>query len=123
MQLFRKLLIRTTSGPIWVMYDNECSFCFRITSLLKKFDYFDKIQLVDKNWSGDFPEEGRAMIQETVVVYEPSKKDLFYKSKAVSKILLCTPFGFSYAWILALPGLSNFFNRIYDFISKNRMRL
>lgn len=123
MQLFRKLIIRTTSGPFWVMYDNKCSFCYRITFLFKKFDYFDKIQWIDKSWSGEFPEEGRSMIKDTVVVYDPSNEKLYYKSKAVAKIIRCIPFGFTYAWILMLPGLSIFFDRIYDLISKNRVKL
>ena len=123
MELLRKLIIRTTSGPFWVMYDNECSFCYRITSLFKKVDFFDKIQWISKSWSGDFPEEGRVMIEESVVVYDPSKKELYYKSKAVAKIIRCVPFGFIFAWILVLPGFSVFFDRIYDLISKNRMKL
>ena len=63
------------------------------------------------------------MIEESVVVYDPSKKELYYKSKAVAKIIRCVPFGFIFAWILVLPGFSVFFDRIYDLISKNRMKL
>ena len=123
MQFLRKLIISTTDGPYWVMYDNECSFCYNLTSLFKKVDYFDKIQWIDKRWKGNFPEDGRNMIKETVVVYDPSKKELYYRSRAVSKIIKCIPFGFCIAWILILPGLSIFFDRIYDLISKNRMKL
>ena len=123
MQFFRKLIISTTDGPYWVMYDNECSFCYKLTSLFKRFDYFDKIQWIDKNWNGDFPADGRNMIKKTVVVYDPSKKELYYKSSAVSKIIKCIPLGFAISWVLILPGLSIIFDRIYDLISRNRMKL
>ena len=123
MQFFRKLIISTTDGPYWVMYDNECGFCYKITSLFKKFDYFDKIQWIDKTWKGEFPQQGRSMIGDTVVVYDPSTKKIYYKSRAVAKIIRCVPLGFMFAWILTLPGLSVLFDRIYDFVSRNRMKL
>ena len=87
MNFIRKLMIKTTRGPYWVMYDNECSFCYRITKRFKRFDIFDKIQLINKNWSGDFPSEGRKRIEDTVVVYNPIDDALYYKSEAISKII------------------------------------
>ena len=122
MNFIRKMINSTTSGPYWVMYDNKCGFCYRITRFFKFFDMFDKIQWVDKDWTGYFPDEGRAKIQETVVVFDPSNSRLYYKSKAVSKIILCIPFGFLFFWILLIPVLSIFFDWVYDRISENRMR-
>ena len=87
MNFIRKIINKTTSGPYWVMYDNECSFCYRITRFFKTFDMFDKIQWIDKDWKGSFPDEGRAKIKDTVVVFNPSNNKLYYKSKAVSKII------------------------------------
>jgi len=83
---------------------------------------FDKIQWVNKNFKGGFPDEGRAKIEKTVVVFDPSNQKLYYKSKAVSKIISCIPFGIFFFWILLLPGLAIFFDWIYDKISDNRMR-
>ena len=123
MNFIRKFMIKTTWGPYWVMYDNECSFCYRITKRFKKFDSFNKIQWIDKNWKGDFPSEGRGRIEETVVVYNPSGSKLYFKSEAVSKIMLCVPFGFLFAWVLRIPGLSIFFDWLYDKISNNRNRI
>jgi predicted DCC family thiol-disulfide oxidoreductase YuxK len=104
------------------MYDNECSFCYRITRFFKTFDMFDKIQWVDKDWEGFFPDEGRAKIQDTVVVFNPSNNKLYYKSVAVSKIISCIPFGVLFFWILRLPVLSIFFDMIYDWFSRNRKK-
>ena len=83
---------------------------------------FDKIQWVDKDWEGYFPDEGRSMIEKTVVVFNPANDRLYYKSNAVSRIILCIPFGFLFFWILLIPGLSIFFDWIYDRISENRMK-
>ena len=87
MNFIRKIVNKTTSGPYWVMYDSKCGFCYRITRFFKFFDIFDKIQWVDKDWTGYFPDEGRARIEETVVVFYPSNNQVYYKSKAVSKII------------------------------------
>ena len=122
MNFIRKIINKTTSGPYWVMYDNECSFCYRITRFFKSFDMFDKIQWVDRNWTGSFPDEGRSKIKDTVVVFNPSNNKLYYKSKAVSKIISCIPFGFLVFWVLRIPGLSIFFDWVYDWVSRNRMK-
>jgi len=123
MNFIRKIVNKTTSGPYWVMYDSKCGFCYRITRFFKFFDIFDKIQWVDKDWKGYFPDKGRARIEETVVVFNPSNNKVYYKSKAVSKIILCIPFGFLFFWILLIPVLSIFFDWLYDRISENRMKL
>ena len=123
MNFIRKFIIKTTRGPYWVMYDSQCGFCYRITKFFKRFDRFDKIQWIDKNWEGDFPLEGRNRISETVVVYNPSNKQLYFKSKAVSNIISCIPLGFLFSWFLRVPGLSIFFDWLYDRVSKNRMRI
>ena len=123
MNFIRKFIIKSTWGPYWVMYDNECGFCYRITKRFKWFDIFDKIQWIDKNWGGDFPEEGRSRIEETIVVYNPSDNQLYFKSEAISKIMLCVPLGFLFSWVLRVPGLSIFFDWLYDKVSKNRNQI
>ena len=123
MNFIRKVIIKSTWGPYWVMYDNECSLCYRITRFFKIFDLFDKIQWIDKDWEGDFPEKGRSKISKTIVLYNPIGKRLYFKSEAISKIMLCVPFGFLFSWILRVPGLSIFFDWIYDKVSENRMKI
>ena len=123
MNFIRKVIIKSTCGPYWVMYDNECSLCYRITRFFKFFDIFDKIQWINKDWEGDFPEEGRSRISKTIVLYNPIDKRLYFKSEAISKIMLCVPFGFLFSWILRVPGLSIFFDWVYDKVSENRMKI
>ena len=122
MNFIKKIINKTTSGPYWVMYDSKCGLCYRVTRFFKFFDIFDKIQWVDKNWKGHFPDEGRSKIEKTVVVYDPSNHKLYYKSRAVSKIVSCIPFGFLFFGVLSIPGLSIFFDWVYDKVSDNRMR-
>ena len=109
-----------TMGPYWVMYDNECSFCSRIMRTITRIDIFEKIQWIDKNWDGDFPEEGRLKISHTIVVFNPTDQKLFYKTDGIFRIVMCIPFGFSIAWILKVPILSIFFDYIYDWVSRTR---
>ena len=105
------------------MYDNECGLCYRITRFFKLFDFFDKIQWVSKDWKGDFPLEGREKVSKSVVVYNPSTKNIYIKSHAVAKIINCVPFGFLISWILRLPVLSYCFDKLYDIIAKNRNQI
>ena len=123
MNFILKIVNRTTSGPYWVMYDNECGLCYRITAFFKFFDVFNKIQWVDKKWDGDFPIEGKNEIHKTVVVYNPSINKLYFRSQAVSKIIGCIPLGFLFSWVFRIPGLSVLFDKIYDKVSENRMRI
>lgn len=102
------------------MYDNDCLFCCRIMKTISALDVFDKVQWVDKNWDGDFPEQGRLQITHTIVVYSPKGQKLYYKTDGVFRILMCIPFGFILAWILKIPILSIFFDYIYDWIARTR---
>ena len=123
MNFILKIMNCTTSGPYWVMYDSECGLCYRVTRFFKRFDIFNKIQWIDKDFKGDFPDRGRNRISETVVVYNPMDNKLYFKSHAVSKIISCIPFGVLFSWILRVPGLSIFFDWVYGRISINRMRI
>ena len=102
------------------MYDNDCLFCCRIMKIISALDIFDKVQWVDKNWDGDFPEKGRLQIAHTIVVYNPKGQKLYYKTDGVFRILMCIPFGFILAWILKIPILSIFFDYIYDWVARTR---
>ena len=59
MNFILKIMNCTTSGPYWVMYDSECGLCYRVTRFFKRFDIFNKIQWIDKDFKGDFPDRGR----------------------------------------------------------------
>ena len=122
MQVLQKIINKTTKGPYWVMYDNECSFCYLITRFFKRFDAFNKIQWVPKDWNGDFPSEYREKVEKTVIVYDPSLNCAYYKSEAVYKIITCIPFGSMIAWVLKIPFLLKYYDLVYDKISDNRKR-
>ena len=120
MRAISKIINRTTLGPYWVMYDNECSFCCQIMRVINYCDAFDKIQWIDKNWDGDFPNEGRIKIEQTIVVFNPVTNRLYYKTDGVFRILMCVPFGFLIAWIFKIPGLSSFFDYLYTRVANKR---
>ena len=120
MNFLYKIINKTTWGPFWVMYDNDCLFCCRIMKTISGLDIFDKVQWVDKNWDGDFHEQGRLQIAHTIVVYNPKGQKLYYKTDGVFRILMCIPFGFILAWILKIPILSIFFDYIYDWVARTR---
>ena len=120
MRLILKMINKTTLGPYWVMYDNECSFCCRIMKVINHLDAFEKIQWIDKNWDGDFPDEGRVKIAQTIVVFNPVTNRLYYKTDGVFRILMCVPFGFIFAWILKIPILSFCFDYLYDRVADRR---
>ena len=120
MNILYKIINKTTKGPYWVMYDNECSFCCKIMRSIHCLDLFSKIQWVDKDWGGDFPARGHLKISDTIVVFNPKGEKLYYKIDGVFRVLMCIPFGFCVAWILKIPILSIFFDYGYDWISRSR---
>ena len=120
MQVFQKIINKATSGPYWVMYDDKCTFCCLIMRFFKRLDIFNKVQWVPDDWDGDFPEEYKDKITQTVVVYDPSSNMAYYKSEAVYRIITCVPFGFIFAWTLRIPFFLRFYDRLYDKISRNR---
>jgi len=120
MRIVGKIINKITQGPYWVMYDNECQFCCRIMRVIHRLDTFNKIQWIDKNWDGRFPDEGRKNIAHTIVVFNPIDNKLYYKTSALFKILMCIPFGFLISWILKIPLLSNLFDYLYDKVASNR---
>ena len=123
MQALQKIINKTTSGPYWAMYDNKCNFCCLIMRFIKRLDAFNKIQWVSEDWDGNFPDQYRRHIDKTIVVYDPSSDLAYYRSEAVYKIIKCIPFGILFAWILRIPFLIRFYDRLYDKISNNRNRI
>ena len=123
MQLFQKIINKTTQGPYWVMYDNDCSFCSSIMRFFKRFDMFNKVQWVPKDWKGDFPDNYKQKISKTIVVYDPSSNLAYYRSEAVYKIIRCIPFGILFAWILKISFLIGFYDRVYDKVSNHRNKI
>ena len=69
MKFILKILNRTTCGPYWVMYDSECGLCYRVTRFFKRFDIFNKIQWIDKDFKGDFPDQGRNRINDSRISF------------------------------------------------------
>ena len=120
MEFIKKVFNKTTQGPFWVMYDNDCPFCCKMTYFFKKLDYFDKIQWVKKDFEGDFPKEALSKIDSTIVVYDPSKHEVFYHSEAVFKIISCLPLGLFFVGGLKIPGVLKVCDFYYKRISKNR---
>ena len=122
-RFLQKIMNKTTSGPYWVMYDNECGFCYSIVRFFRRLNWFNKIQWVSKDWDGNFPDQYKAHIDKTIVVYDPSSNKAYYRSEAIYKILTCIPLGFIFAWILRIPFLLSTYDRFYDKISDNRNKI
>ena len=123
MRFLQKIINKTTFGPYWVMYDNECGFCYSIVRFFRRLDSFDKVQWVSKDWDGDFPDQYKAPINQTIVVYDPLLNKAYYRSEAICKILTCIPFGCIFSWVLKVPFLIDFYDRVYDKISNNRNKI
>ena len=123
MEFIKKIINKTTCGPFWVMYDHECPLCCKVVSSFKKFDYFNKVQWLKKNFKGDFPKEAISQIDSTIVLYDPEKSQVFYRSEATFKIISCFPFGVFILWTLKIPGVLRICNFWYKKISNNRYHI
>ncbi|MAV64493.1 MAG: hypothetical protein CMG00_04800 [Candidatus Marinimicrobia bacterium] len=120
MNFIKKLIIKTSCGPLWAMYDNDCSFCSSVSDKFKKIDVFKKVQWVEKDFKGKFPEGYLNRIKSTIIVYDPLKDKGYYNSVAILKIMSCLPFGRFFLIFLRIPWMLKVFNFLYKIVSRNR---
>ena len=102
-----------------VFYDSDCGICFWIVRLLARLDLLQRLEL--RSNQGGLPEgvaEGRQ--QDTLIVLNVDTGRVYERAAAVAETLKGLPLGFSFAWVLRVPGLHLVFGVLYDLVARNR---
>ena len=115
---------RYTDKQLILFYDSDCGFCHYTIRIIKRLDVFNRI-VFDHAYSNNNlkPKEFKSLSNETIILYNPKKNQLWIRQQAFGKILSLLPLGFIISWIFFIPYISEIFGFIYDIIAKNRTKI
>jgi len=103
-----------------LFYDSDCGFCHYTVRIIKRLDIYNRITFADETYEGEKPPDYDKLNLETAILYEKESKKSWIKHRAFGKVLNLIPFGFVVGWIFFIPVISNIFEKVYDFVAKNR---
>lgn len=103
-------------------YDGGCGFCRRSTTILKRLDWFGRLDFVDQTTLSD---------QDLPVPREAALRGMPLRTRdgrmlvgfpAIRRALLVTPLGFFPAILMYLPLISKVAKMAYEHVAANRRR-
>ena len=106
-----------------LFYDSDCGFCHYTVRIIKRLDIYGRITFADNSYEGEKPNNYANLSLGTAILYENVSKKMWIKHQAFGKLIYLIPFGFLVSWIFFVPVVSNIFEKIYDFIAKNRTHI
>jgi predicted DCC family thiol-disulfide oxidoreductase YuxK len=118
--LLRGYLSRLSSGPFTAFYDSDCGFCHQTARIIRRMDLFENITWAGKDWKEERPESLERLADSTIVLWDKNNNRVYTRHEAFSRIVSSLPFGFLFAWLFMVPGLSHLLGYIYDIVSGNR---
>ena len=118
--LINKQIMKFLNKSYILFYDSDCGFCHYTVRIIKRLDIYNRITFADQTYNGVKPNDYNSLSLSTAILYEVKSKKIWIKHKAFGKVLNLIPFGFFLGWIFFIPVISNLFEKIYDFVAKNR---
>ena len=106
---------------VTLFYDGQCSFCIRSLNVLKRFDLFERISLIDANdprLIDRFPQ--LAGIDLSVAMGALANGQTFVGFDAFRVALWSSPILAFIAWTWYLPGVPWLGRRIYAWVASRR---
>lgn len=112
-------LKRTLPRPFEVHYDSASGLWHLYARIMRRFDVFGRITWVGRDVE-ERPEGVELTADEALVVYVPADRRVVHGAAAASRILRAVPFGFAFAWVLHIPGISHLANAKMGYLSRHR---
>ena len=106
-----------------LFYDSDCGFCHYTVRIIKRLDIYNRITFANQMYDGETPSDYDKLSLSTAILYEKESKKSWIKHRAFGKVLNLIPFGFIIGWIFFIPVISNIFEKVYDFVAKNRTHI
>lgn len=116
----RGCLSKLSSGPFVAFYDSDCGFCHQSARIIRRMDLFENITWAGKDWKEERPEALEGLADSTIVLWDRDNSKIYTRHEAFSRIISSLPFGFLFAWLLMVPGLSHLSGYLYDTVSRSR---
>lgn len=119
-----------------VIYDADCGVCIWLSRVLKRLDLRHNLTFQGNDDVAELLVTGKdgvyrvpapkGLTPEVVlssVVAADRNGNTFTRSRAVSEVIGALPLGWSVAWIMRIPGISNLLDLLYDAVAKRRQKL
>lgn len=113
--------MRGSRGPLTLIYDADCGFCFQICRILKRLDGRHLLRFVGNDQRPEIPSGlSDELLDQTLVVIDASGQT-FTRERAVSAVLGALPlWGLGCGLWLRVPGLSLLGRALYDAVARRR---
>jgi predicted DCC family thiol-disulfide oxidoreductase YuxK len=104
-----------------VFYDAGCGVCTHVMRAMARRDRLDRLTWIpNSDTSAVPPDVPPALLDQTILVVDPSTGRRWTRARAMYEALAMLPFGRLYAWPLIVPGISWLAGLFYDWFSRNR---
>lgn len=127
-------LVRVPSRMRTVLYDADCGICLWLARLLKRLDLRGHLTFQDNSSLDDLLVGGQTgvitraampreitpqLTQDTMIAVDP-KGRIATRARGISEVVQALPLGWTVAWLLKVPGLTQIANALYDQLAKHR---
>jgi predicted DCC family thiol-disulfide oxidoreductase YuxK len=123
-----------TSGPLqmqrsraMLLYDGQCPLCRRSVAILKKLDWFRRIDYRDARDEANIPSVipplQAARLLEEMHLVTPDGRRVYHGFGAFRWLAWRMPLLWLVAPLLYLPGVPQFGQRVYLWVARNRFQL
>jgi predicted DCC family thiol-disulfide oxidoreductase YuxK len=111
-----------TGSKILVFWDDQCEFCGKSVKIFKRVDRDLNFNYVSNSKLEEFDNLpfGRELIQDTIIVFDPTSGRYWIKSKAILYILSNNYFFWFAKPLIRLPFVFNLTDKFYDRVAKQR---
>lgn len=108
---------------ITLVYDDDCGFCKNSLSVIKKFDWFNRVSLVP-SYSENYPTNNldQSRLNDEMAAVEENE-EIYYGADAFEQVFSKVPLFWGLAILFKIPGVIYLARFIYKNIANNRHRL
>jgi predicted DCC family thiol-disulfide oxidoreductase YuxK len=118
---------RTTAPKAVVLYDGQCPLCQRSVKILKRLDWFKRLDCRDARDAGNWPETAvpfdMQRLMEEMHVVTPDRKRVYHGFGAFRYMARSLPLVWPVLPLLYVPGVPRVGQWVYLKVAKNRFDL
>ncbi len=117
----RNKLISKKNTTSILYYDSNCSFCYKLSFIIKKVLFLPKnLSILE---STEDEKISQIMYEKNSWVFKNEKGELYFKTKALKELLKISPIFFIFSPLFSIKIIQKISDKIYDKIAKNRLTI
>ena len=106
-----------------LIYDDNCGFCKKSLKKVKKFDLFNRINLIPSYATEKYPNEMKKTRLDLEMGAVDENNEIFYGADAFEQVFSRVPLFWPIAILMKIPGVIYLARLCYKTIAKNRNKL